>query len=261
MAVIVFRFFESLGTNAGKHLVSLVTDGADARLVFENRIEHPDVPAGLMKRVLSRADGHPSTAEEWARQISNFYPLSTTRREERVGTLNEVSLQEHVEFRDFVDEEVTPSLQPSRAEEPEDMRQTIRMLLEQQGALHLNPGLHNWLNGGEPPKDFDGLLLYPEQVEDRANNSWQYRMFFSVPSRELVAVLRIDPAGQRVTEERIDGAWEQLPPGDPDEFSGLLVKVIEPRFLAKFLSFFDDAERRGVSVLASEVEVFSRPMD
>ncbi len=52
------------------------------------------------------------------------------------------------------------------AEEPEAMREYIRLILEAHNAVDLNPQLADWLAGGPAPEDMeDGLILYPEDLE------------------------------------------------------------------------------------------------
>lgn len=51
-------------------------------------------------------------------------------------------------------------------EEPEAMREYIRLILEAHNAVDLNPQLADWLAGGPAPEDMeDGLILYPEDSQ------------------------------------------------------------------------------------------------
>lgn len=85
-----------------------------------------------------------------------------------------------------------------------------------------------------------------------------YNAYFSVPERELIAVLEIDENAEKETLERFDGEWQPLPPGDPNEFDYTLVDTIDESKLDEFLKVFDKAFEDGDALLQSDVESFMK---
>lgn len=86
-----------------------------------------------------------------------------------------------------------------------------------------------------------------------------HRAFYSVPEKELVAVLQIDEKGEELTKERIDGEWQSLSPeGANDEFDYLLVDMIDDSKLDEFLEVFDEAEDEFRTLTREDVQSFMK---
>ena len=85
-----------------------------------------------------------------------------------------------------------------------------------------------------------------------------YNAYFSVPERELIAVLMLDESNETMTQERIDGEWQDLPPGDPNEFDYTLIDTIDESKLDEFLAVFDKAEEEFKTLVQSDVESFMK---
>jgi len=85
-----------------------------------------------------------------------------------------------------------------------------------------------------------------------------HRAFYSVPERELIAVLQIDENGEELTLERIDGEWRPLEPGLPNEFDYLLVDMIDDSKLDEFLEMFDESEKKFQTLTQEDVQSFMK---
>lgn len=83
-----------------------------------------------------------------------------------------------------------------------------------------------------------------------------YKAFCNVPQKELVYVLKMDDAGEEVTQVRIDGEWVDLGVGPDDQFDYLLVDTIDPSKLDKFLKMFDTAEKEFKTLYDEDVKPF-----
>ena len=196
MATKIFRFYDEVARPA-QHLLSVVSDGSSASYVFPNRVEKSNNPKGLMKRALERQDA-PDTPEGWAQMAADVMPMVSIQVVDEAGSVSTLTRTEQKILKD-VAKEKTPSrgkdygrgrdlelsdtigsLMVEKPElsnffesddlemdEPEAMRDYIRTILEHHNAVDLNPDLKEWLDGGEAPANFDGLVFFPETSSDK----------------------------------------------------------------------------------------------
>jgi len=191
----VYRIYDEIARPV-KHIASVVTDGKSASYVFPNRVEKSNSPSGIMKAALTRVGEAPDTPEGWAQLIYDVMPMTSIKVEDSSGSLTSLSRKEQSDLKKSLetrsvgqvyaetrDRELSDSINllmiekpdlaefletnDENAEEPESMRDYIRLILEGQGVLSLNPEIQDWLNGGEAPADFDGLVFFPETLNDK----------------------------------------------------------------------------------------------
>ncbi len=109
-------------------------------------------------KVSDTEEGSTATLESVAEEERYvFYNLNSPSDPENVQLSEEIStlLDNSPELLNFFET-------GSAEEEPEEMREFIRLILEANDALDLNPELADWLAGGEAPENFDGLKFSPE---------------------------------------------------------------------------------------------------
>lgn len=194
MTTKIYRLYNDL-YSPPIHYVSVLVDEKSAFYVFQNRIEKSTSPSGLMKRLLSNAKVKPEAPNDWLGLLMRSMTLTEFKTTESNGSIATLARQEQkilreigpkrsggtiresVKQRELSDQieslkidspDLADFLDPdgSVQEEPDSMRDFIRIILESQGTVALNPELKDWLDGGEPPEDFDGLVLYSETLSD-----------------------------------------------------------------------------------------------
>lgn len=190
----IYRLYDEVARPA-RHIMSVVSDGKSATYVYPQRVEKSSSPKGLMRKALERLGEPPETPEGWAQMAYEVMPMTSiisTDADGSVPTLVRTEQkfikenlekgpgQEYGQGRDRELSDKIGSLMVEKPElsdffenddedqdQPEAMRDFIRLVLEHEGAIDLNPSLKEWLDGGEAPADFDGLVFFPETPSDK----------------------------------------------------------------------------------------------
>lgn len=193
MTTTIYRIYDETAEPA-KYLMSVITDGKSASYVFPNRVEKSTSPSGLMKRALSLVEEAPSTPRDWANLAQQVMPFTSVKAEEANGSVSSLSRREqkrvkedpktptYVRASEIQDRNLGDKIGLLMAEKPElsdffesddenldqpdEMRDYIKLILEHYGAVDLNPELKDWLEGGEAPTEFNGLVFFPETSND-----------------------------------------------------------------------------------------------
>lgn len=187
--VTVYRVID-YATVPSKPLLSVVSDGKSATYVYSDHVEYSSDPNSAPARYAEEADSQPETPIDWLNLVLSggaYYGYEELVVDSR-ATMDSAIAQEQAalesgasvreaqggkerQLSDNISEllQDSPDLSNLFATgtadtEPEQMRDFVRMILEENDALDLNPGLAGWLAGGEPPspEEFDGLIFWPE---------------------------------------------------------------------------------------------------
>ncbi len=182
----VYRIYDVM-PDTKSHLLSVISDGESASFVDQDTVEKSSDPKDMINRALKYSKKPPKTSEEWAVLAYSLFPLSRITMLEFDGSVEEATEAEEALFDVYLDRAISaasdrdlsdkinelmiekPELseffesEDESLEEPDAMRDYIRLILEHENALDLNPSLKDWLDGGEAPKDFEGLVFYKDE--------------------------------------------------------------------------------------------------
>lgn len=188
----IYRIYDAM-PDTNSHFLSVISDGESTSFVNQDTVEKSSDPKDMINRALKYSKKPPKTSEEWAVLAYSLFPLSRITMREFDGSVEEATEAEEALFDVYLDRAISaasdrdlsdkinelmtekPELseffesEDESLEEPDAMRDYIRLILEHENALDLNPSLKDWLDGGEAPKDFEGLIFYKEnsEVKDR----------------------------------------------------------------------------------------------
>lgn len=172
-----------------KHAASLITDGSKATIVYPGEVqESTDSESGLF-RIVEQV-GAPDSQEGWARLVSgmsSYYSVSPVEVEkssdftslveseiqlldrQSVDVVNQerqTDLANKIEDLTLADPDLAEFLSTGSADTPpEGFRDFMRLVLESYDAMDLNPGIKDWLDGGDPPEDFDGFIFFKSEED------------------------------------------------------------------------------------------------
>jgi len=191
----IYRISDYMG-GVPEPVVTVVTDGKSAKYVYNDGTvsDSSDKDSIYSAWVQGEKEGTPPTNVGFvnaALSIAIPYAVEelikvSDNKKKSDATLESVAEEERLVFNNLIppsskediklSEEISTLLDSSpellsffktgsAEEEPEDMREFIRNILEANDALDLNPELTDWLAGGEAPENFDGLKFAPDDSQ------------------------------------------------------------------------------------------------